>query len=381
MFSLKIIDTDNFLEMPISARELYFQFGMRADDDGFVGNPKRIMKMIGTSDDDIKVLIAKKFIIPFESGVCVISDWRVHNLLREDRYTETIFKKEKQTLLLGESGSYIKRDAIEEKINEIPKLERPQWQKNREKVYKESSLPYSFEYKIKRAFLGKKCPVCGIEMKEIRQEEKKYGYPSNPKPSIQHNIPISKGGKHELGNISIICHSCNASLQENGTNELNSKEVIEIWNSIGNQSAPQVRLELGKDRLDKDNNTCNDDVVAGIEKNTITTLKATSVRAKRENRPGKEIEYLISLFKDINPSYERFFSNKSQRAALERLTAKHGQEKIENTIKILPQIINKPYAPRITTPLQLESKLGELGVFYNQEKTKEKSRGIKVSGL
>ena len=127
-------------------------------------------------------------------------------------------------------------------------------------------------------------------------------------------------------------------------------------------------------------NTCNDDVVAG-EVKEIIELRATPIRAQRENRPGKEIEYLISLFKDINPSYERFFSNKSQRAALERLTAKHGQEKIENTIKILPQIINKPYAPRITTPLQLESKLGELGVFYNQEKTKEKSRGIKVSGL
>lgn len=107
MFSLKIIDTDGFLDMPISARELYFQFGMRADDDGFVGNPKRIMKMIGASDDDIKVLIAKKFIIPFESGVCVISDWKIHNYIQTDRYQETQFKLEKKALIENESGKYL----------------------------------------------------------------------------------------------------------------------------------------------------------------------------------------------------------------------------------------------------------------------------------
>lgn len=107
MFSLKIIDTDNFLEMPISARELYFQFGMRADDDGFVGNPRRIIKMIGASDDDVKILIAKKFIIPFESGVCVISDWKIHNYIQKDRYQETQYKDEKRLLVETENGNYL----------------------------------------------------------------------------------------------------------------------------------------------------------------------------------------------------------------------------------------------------------------------------------
>lgn len=107
MFSLKIIDTDNFLEMPISARELYFQFGMRADDDGFVGNPRRIMKMIGASDDDLKVLIAKRFLIPFNSGICVISDWKIHNYIQKDRYQETQFKSEKAQLDENENGKYL----------------------------------------------------------------------------------------------------------------------------------------------------------------------------------------------------------------------------------------------------------------------------------
>ncbi len=105
MFSPKIIDTDLFLDMPVSARELYFQFGMRADDDGFIGNPKKIIKMIGAGDDDIKVLIAKKFLIPFESGVVVITSWHINNLVRKDWYQETEYRKEKSDLALND-GKY-----------------------------------------------------------------------------------------------------------------------------------------------------------------------------------------------------------------------------------------------------------------------------------
>ena len=100
MFSLKIVDTDAFLDMPQSSQLLYFQLAMRADDDGFVANPKKIMRMIGSQDDDIKVLITKKFIIPFESGVCVIKHWLIHNLIRLDRYTETQYTREKSQLII-----------------------------------------------------------------------------------------------------------------------------------------------------------------------------------------------------------------------------------------------------------------------------------------
>lgn len=105
MFSLKVIDTDLFLDMPISARLLYYDLSMRADDDGFVSSPKKIQRMIGCSDDDFKLLIAKQFIIPFESGVCVIKHWRIHNYIRIDRYTETIYKDEKQELI-EDDGKY-----------------------------------------------------------------------------------------------------------------------------------------------------------------------------------------------------------------------------------------------------------------------------------
>jgi len=98
MFSLKIIDTDLFLDMPISARLLYYDLSMRADDDGFVASPKKIQRMIGCSDDDFRILIAKQFIIPFESGICVIKHWRIHNYIQKDRYQETLYDNEKSNL-------------------------------------------------------------------------------------------------------------------------------------------------------------------------------------------------------------------------------------------------------------------------------------------
>lgn len=102
MFSMRIVDTDAFLEMPLSSQALYFHLAMRADDDGFIANPKKIMRMLGNQDDEYKVLAAKKFIIPFENGVCVIKHWLIHNLIRGDRYTPTQWSKEKSKLIVDD---------------------------------------------------------------------------------------------------------------------------------------------------------------------------------------------------------------------------------------------------------------------------------------
>ena len=106
MFARTIIDSDAFLDMPHSTQLLYFHLSMRADDDGFINNPKNIMRMIGCKDDDLSVLTAKKFIIPFESGVVVIKHWRIHNYIAKDRYKETKYKDEKATLLIDENNAY-----------------------------------------------------------------------------------------------------------------------------------------------------------------------------------------------------------------------------------------------------------------------------------
>ena len=107
MFSLAVVDTDAFLDMPISAQALYFHFGMHSDDDGFISNPKRISRTVGCNNDDIKILIQKGFIIPFENGVVVIRDWKINNTLKNDRYKPTLYTSELNCLKLDASGRYI----------------------------------------------------------------------------------------------------------------------------------------------------------------------------------------------------------------------------------------------------------------------------------
>ena len=238
MFSLKVVDTDAFLDMPQSSQLLYFHLSMRADDDGFVANPKKIMRVMGGAEDDYKVLIAKRFIIPFDSGVCVIKHWRIHNLIRVDRYTETQWIREKEMLL------------IDDKTN---------------------------KYSLK-----------------------------------------------DGSRIDVIPN--------------------------GNQMAPQVRL--GKVRLGK-----------------VKELAETS-------SAGKEINELIFLFKEVNPSIEKYYGNITQRKAVERMLAKFGREKLEAIIKSLPKINEMKYWPKSTTPNQLEDNLGKYKALNDEKKADKNIIGI-----
>ena len=106
MFTLKIVDSDAFLDMPMSAQALYFHLSMRADDDGFINNPKKIQRFVGASEDDLKLLILKRFVLAFETGVIVIKHWRMHNLIRRDRYTPTQYQEELSRLAIKDNGAY-----------------------------------------------------------------------------------------------------------------------------------------------------------------------------------------------------------------------------------------------------------------------------------
>lgn len=120
MFSISVVDTDRFLEMPISSRLLYYELGMRADDDGFVDNWKKILLFTGLKEDDLKLLIAKSFIIPFESGVIVIKHWRMNNYLQKDRKKATNYQEELKMLDVSTGGEYFLRKSVENKgQNEI----------------------------------------------------------------------------------------------------------------------------------------------------------------------------------------------------------------------------------------------------------------------
>lgn len=110
MFAKTIIDSDAFLDMPVTARLLYYDLAMRADDDGFVNSPKKIMRMIGASPDDLSILILRKFIIPFDNGVVVIKHWRIHNYIRKDTYNATTYTNEMKMLEVDENKAYRLKD-------------------------------------------------------------------------------------------------------------------------------------------------------------------------------------------------------------------------------------------------------------------------------
>ena len=106
MFAKTIVLSDAFLDMPLTARCLYFTLGMLADDDGFVNSPKSITRQCGASEDDLRILISKKFVIAFENGVIVIKHWRLNNYLRSDRYKPTVYADEKRRITADETGIY-----------------------------------------------------------------------------------------------------------------------------------------------------------------------------------------------------------------------------------------------------------------------------------
>lgn len=106
LFSSQIVDSDAFLDMPATAQALYFHLGMRADDDGFVGNPNKILKMIGCEKNDTEILLKKRFILGFESGVILIKHWLIHNTIRKDRYKKTKYLEERKSIKIKKNGAY-----------------------------------------------------------------------------------------------------------------------------------------------------------------------------------------------------------------------------------------------------------------------------------
>ena len=142
MFAKSIVLSDPFLDLPMSARCLYFTLGMFADDDGFINNPKSIMRQCGASNDDMSILLTKKFVIQFDTGVIVIKHWRLNNYLRSDRYKETNYVEEKAQLFIKENGAYTldKNDGIPVGI---PRIDKDSIGKYRLGKYREEEVIYN----------------------------------------------------------------------------------------------------------------------------------------------------------------------------------------------------------------------------------------------
>ena len=181
MFDKTITNSDNFLEMPDSTQNLYFHLSMEADDDGFVDNWRSIMRMTGKKQDDLKLLIAKQYIIPFDSGVIVIKHWRINNYLRKDRYHETKYLNEKRQLKIEDNEVYsIKKDAgIPTGIPTVNREENRK-EKNRieENIYKQNFDKFWKAYPKKRnkgnaeKWFKKNRPSSEIVDEMIRQVER-----------------------------------------------------------------------------------------------------------------------------------------------------------------------------------------------------------------
>ena len=144
MFAKTIIDSDAFLDMPLSTQALYFHLAMRADDEGFVNNPKKIQRMIGASDDDCKILASKRFILTFQSGIIVIKHWKIHNYIQSDRFKETVYLEEKTMLALDDNKAYTER------IQDVSTLD------TQYSIGKDSIVKSSIEKKVAEAPLSSK---------------------------------------------------------------------------------------------------------------------------------------------------------------------------------------------------------------------------------
>ena len=150
MFNVDIVGSDAFLDLPHTAQALYFQLGMRADDDGFVGNPKTIQRIAGAKASDLELLVKKRFLLQFPSGVVVIKHWRINNQIQKDRYTPTVYTEEYQSLYIKDNKAYTEIDkgciqSVSEMDTQIS-IDKDRLDKNR--TGKGSKENKSGEYKI-----------------------------------------------------------------------------------------------------------------------------------------------------------------------------------------------------------------------------------------
>lgn len=235
MFSDDITTSDAFLEMPDSAQNLYFHLGMSADDDGFIGSHKMVMRMVRAGEDDYKILLAKRFILHFEKGICVIKHWRINNQIRKDRYTPTKYLTEKTSLFIKENGAYTQ--------NNLKGLPVPKGHFTTKEID-------NFE--------------SGNQLATIRQPS--IGKVSIGKVSIEDTLPSKEFKKPTLKEVTDYCNERNNSVnpqrfidhyESNGwkvggkSSMKDWKASIRTWekNSFGNQNKIQIYKNTNSDDM------------------------------------------------------------------------------------------------------------------------------------
>lgn len=242
MFSKKITESDAFLSLPLSSQCLYFHLSLNADDDGFVNSPKKVMKMIGASEDDANLLLSRRFIIAFDTGVIVIKHWRMNNYLRSDRYKPTDYTDEMQMLTVKENGSYSRKDEL---------VYHPSTTGTRS-IDKDSKEKVSKDKPQKRAY-GEFEHVL-LTDDEMVKLENKYGY-----ASVQDCIRYldwyihEKSYKSKSHYIAIQRWVYDAVAKEkaNRSKEIVREEIVPVYDSSANPQVDEERLKELMERRKK----------------------------------------------------------------------------------------------------------------------------------
>lgn len=290
MFSQKVTETDKFLDMGLTAQSLYFHLGMNADDDGFVGNPKSIKRMIGASEDDLKALVEKDYLIVFEDGVVVIKDWLVSNYVKKDRYTPTIYTDDMKLIGLDKNKRYQFVSDLEPERNQVGTKMSPECIQDGDKME----------------------PNC-----------------------------IQSGSKNKKQ----ISNENSQPQQEQGFNSMEPKR-----NQNGTEMDPQVRLGKVRDRLSKskDNlNTTSTTLNSYYEK--LASQKSKIEFKTFVNELGRDVvAFAIDSMADNadRPSfaYLRKILNRYQRQGLNSLEAVQHDDDVHNGRGVAP-VGNKPLIP------------------------------------
>lgn len=214
MFSLQVVDTDKFMDMPSSAQALYFHLGMHGDDDGFVASPKKIQRAAGCSDDDLRLLAAKGFLIPFDSGVVVITDWRLNNTLKNDRYSQTIYQAEMAMLSADENGKYRLGSRVDPEWNQNGSGLVPQHNITKPNLTKPNTAQGKKADRPPKGFLPP-----GVE--EVRAYCTEHGYTVNPEQFVDYYTSNGwKVGRNSMKDWKAAVRSWDRKDRNHGENEL-----------------------------------------------------------------------------------------------------------------------------------------------------------------
>lgn len=228
MFAKTIIDSDAFTEMPLSTQALYFHLSMRADDDGFLNCAQKILRMIGAAKNDYDLLLAKRFIIQFNDGICVIKHWRIHNYIQSDRYKPTVYREERATLAIKPNGAYtikgeeeipVDTECIQDGYRMLPQLSL-----GKSSIVKDSIETADRPQKKRKVKIEFVPPT----LEEVKAYITEKGYSVNPQTFYDY---FTEGDPKWV--------------DKNGSPVLNWKQKIVTWNSksVGNKPAqPKPRV-------------------------------------------------------------------------------------------------------------------------------------------